>query len=158
MFEMNAPVITGFLFSGFCIWLLMHGLRSYKKALDSLHWPGTRGEISKLELWGKRNINGQVQDAEKLSVDYHFAVNGKTFQGSRLAFYTLMYPETVNFANANPAKSHITVYYDPNNPDNCVLIPGSRSGNKRYSDIVIASIGLIVSIGITILGALGKIG
>jgi len=64
---------------------------------------------------------------------------------------------TVNFANEHPANSDLWVYYRPDKPDESVLIPGPRPGNKRYSDIILASIGLVVGIGLAAWGTVDAI-
>ena len=99
-----------------------------------------------------------MQEVEKLAIEYVFEVDGETYKGATATFYTLMYPETVDFANNHPLNSEVSVYYETNDPANSVLIPGPRPGNKRYSDIILASIGLIASVSVAFFGALGKIG
>ena len=155
---MNTPFIVGALSTVFCTWMLFHAFCSYKKALASKDWPSVKGKINEIELWGKRNVDGQMQEVEKLSIEYFYEVHGKAYKGTTAAFYTLMYPETVNFKKNYPVNSEVSVYYETNNPAESVLIPGPRPGNKRYSDIILASIGLVVSVSVAFFGAIGKFG
>lgn len=155
---MNTPLVVGAGFALFCTWMLINALRGYKKSLASKDWPNVNGKILELRLWGKRNVDGEMRDVEKLSIEYSYDVQGVSHKGNTAAFYTLVYPETVDFASNHPKNSDATVYYQPTNPAESVLVPGPRPGNKRYSDILLASFGLVVSLSISILGALGKIG
>ncbi|NKB39303.1 MAG: hypothetical protein GKR93_19400 [Gammaproteobacteria bacterium] len=53
---------------------------------------------------GKRNVGGEIKAVEKLNIEYIFEVDGKTHKGTTATFYTLMYPETVDFANEHPGE------------------------------------------------------
>lgn len=155
---MNTPLIVGAGSALFCTWMLINALHGYKKSLASRGWPSVNGKLLKLELWGKRNVDGEMRDVERLSIEYSYDVHGVNHKASTAAFYTLVYPETVDFASNHPESSEVTVYYQPTNPAESVLVPGPKPGNKRYSDILLASFGLVVSLSISILGALGRIG
>ena len=157
MFEINIPFIAGSLFSIFSVWMFIHAFRSYRKSVESENWPSVEGKISKVELWGKRNIGGKIEEVEHLVIEYFFEVQGETYKGTRATFYTLVFPETVDFAGNHPVNSSVTVYYETNKPEESVLIPGPKPGNKRYSDIILASMGIGVSVSIAFFGALGKI-
>ena len=117
-----------------------------------------RGRLVGLRLWGKRNVGGKIQEVENLNVEYDYVVHGNSYAGTTVAFYTLVYPETVDFANNHPKNSEVTIYYQTSDPAKSVLIPGPKPGKKRYSDIILASIGLIVAVCIAIAGALGILG
>ncbi|MEM9000261.1 MAG: DUF3592 domain-containing protein [Bacteroidota bacterium] len=155
---MNIPFVVGVGFSMFCTWMLLYSLRRYKKSLASINWPTAQGVILEVRLWGKRNVRGEMLDLEKLSIKYSYAVQETAYQGTTPAFYTLVYPETVDFANNHPENSKIKVYYRPENPAESVLIPGPRQGNKRFSDILVAGLGLMIAAIIALLGALGILG
>ncbi len=91
-------------------------------------------------------------------MEYVYEVHGKPYTGTAPTFYTLVYPETVNFATRFPKNSEVSVHYDTGNPADSVLIPGPKQGNKRYSDIILAGVGLVVAVSIAVFGALGVIG
>jgi hypothetical protein len=155
---MNTPVVVGIIFTFFCIFMCRFAMRNYKKSLASESWPSVSGEMVKVSLWGKRNINGEMKDADKLNVEYKYTVKGAEFKNKDVAFYTLMYPETLDFAGNHPVNSQIDVYYNPHEPTQSVLIIGPRKGSKRYSDLSIAIIGILVGVAISISGWLGFIG
>lgn len=155
---MNIPIIAGTVFALMSAWMLRFAIQNLQKADISSDWPSVKGRIVKSELWGKRNIDGEQKPVEKLSVEYQYEVNGNDYRGTKVAFYTLVYPETLKFAKENPENSEISVFYNPNTPSESVLVTGSKEGNKRYSEIILASLGLIVSAAIAISGVMGIIG
>ena len=155
---MNTPFYVGIGFGLFCGWLLIDSFFNYKKAQASIGWPSVNGDLLKVRLWGKRNVGGTMQEVENLRVSYSYDVRGISHTGSTVAFYTLVYPETVDFAQDHPVNSEVAVYYQPDNPSESVLIPGPKPGSKRYSDLLLAGIGVLISAGIAIAGALGIIG
>lgn len=114
--------------------------------------------MTKVELWGRRTIDGEPRPVEKLSVEYEYAIDGSRYSGTQAAFYTLVYPETVSFAEAHPERSEVPVYYNPDDPAESVLVTGSKGDNKRYSEVILASVGLIVSVAIATFGMLGILG
>ncbi len=155
---MNTPFLVGAGFALFCTWMLIGALSGYKKSLASKDWPSVNGKVLVVRLWGKRNVDGEMRDVERLSIEYSYDVQGINYKGTAVAFYTLVYPETVDFAHNHPENSEVRVYYQQTNPAESVLVPGPKSGNKRYSDILLASFGLVISLSVSILGALGRIG
>ncbi|WP_414830459.1 DUF3592 domain-containing protein [Alteromonas sp. H39] len=153
--NVSTPAIAGILSIVFCLWFLRFALNNLRNADSSKHWPGVQGHMVSVTLWGKRNIGGKSKDAERLTVSYRYEVDGKAYDGNRIAFYTLMYPETVRFAEDHPEKSDVSVFYDPENPRNAVLMTGARSSNKRFSEVILASFALMVSVVVTFMGLLG---
>jgi hypothetical protein len=154
---MNIPLMAGSGFAVFCIYMLQHSIRSYKKAIESQDWPSVTGTLVLVKLWGTRNINGIMTDSERLDMQYEYKVNGVRYTGETVAFYTLMYPETLNYAKSHPCKSDISVYYNPINPNDSVLIPGLRK-DKPYSDLIIATLGVMVGVSVAFSGWMGWLG
>lgn len=100
-------------------------------------------------------MDGYMTEAEKLDVEYEYQVLETSYTGTAVTYYTLVYPETTEFADKNPVNSHVTVYYNPENPNESVLITGPRKDNKRYSDIILGSLGLITGLSVAVTGWLG---
>ncbi|MEX2527859.1 MAG: DUF3592 domain-containing protein [Gemmatimonadota bacterium] len=90
--------------------------------------PGVQGQLIEVRLWGKRNIGGQMVEAEKLAVEYQYQVRGQKHIGRAPAFYTLMYPETLNFSKRLAVGGDVEVRYNPAEPNESVLLPGLRKG------------------------------
>jgi hypothetical protein len=154
---MNIPLLAGSLLAIFGIFLLYRALSDYKKSVASLEWPGVEGRLTDLRLWGKRNIDGEMQDAEKLIVGYEYEFKGGQYKGSSATFYTLVYPETVKFARSHSANSDVVVYCNPKAPDESVLVPGPRK-DKPYSDCILGGLGVAAGLVVAVLGYLGVIG
>ena len=146
-------VAVGFLL--FCIYMLRHALINHRNAKASNDWVSVTGKLTELQLWGKRRINGEMVDSENLSIKYQYEANGKTFTGSRSAFYTLHYPETVDFAKLHPQGSIVSVFYNPKNPAESVIIPGLHP-QKPNSEIWLAGVGVVVLLVVTIAVFLGE--
>jgi hypothetical protein len=138
---MNIPLLAGSLFAIFGIYLLGRALSDYKKAVASL----------------ERNIDGEMQDTEKLIVAYEYEFKGSQHSGSSAAFYTLVYPETVEFARSHSVNGEVTVYCNPKAPGESVLMPGPRK-DKPYSDCILGVLGVVAGVVIAVLGFLGVIG
>lgn len=113
-------------------------LLKIKKAMASRAWPSVSGE---LESSGLRKVvyNGVDGDsisdqASALVVDfrYRYTVNGDSFVGSRVTF-----SDSVNKATSSlkrlqsryQGKEAISVYYNPENPAESVLLPGATFYN-----------------------------
>lgn len=141
-------VALGFLL--FCIYMLRHALINHRSAKASNDWPSVTGALTELQLWGKRRINGEMVDSENLSVQYQYELNGKKFAGRRVAFYTLHYPETVDFAKCYPQGSRVSVFYNPQNPAESVIVPGLHP-QKPNSEIWLAGVGVVVLV-VTVIG------
>lgn len=141
-------VAVGFLL--FCIYMLRHALINHRNARASNDWAFVTGALTELRLWGKRRINGEMVDSENLSVQYQYEVNGKNFTGSRAAFYTLHYPETIDFAERYPQGSRVSVFYNPQNPAESVIVPGLHP-QKPNSEIWLAGVGVVVLF-VTVIG------
>ncbi len=152
---MNIPVIAGAIVALFSLYMLTYAIRSYKKSLASEGWPTVNGKLVKVHLWGGRNVDGEMKEVEKLDVKYEYTVQEAPYTGTAVTYYTLVYPETAEFADRHPLNSNISVYYNPENPSESVLMAGPRKDNKRYSDIILGSLGVIVGVLIAVAGWLG---
>lgn len=154
---MNIPVLAGAGFTVFSAYLLQHAVKSYKSSVASQAWPVTDGKLTEVHLWGKRKIDGETKAADNLAVEYCYEVGGIKYTGSSATFYTLIYPETIKFANRYSKNSNINVYYNLNDPAESVLIPGLNPG-KPYSDLIMGVFGVATGIVISWLGWVGAIG
>ncbi|MBE9048494.1 DUF3592 domain-containing protein [Pleurocapsales cyanobacterium LEGE 10410] len=154
---MNIPLIVGSVLALFGVYMLRHAIASYKYAVASLSWPTTDGHLEDVRLWGKRNIGGEMKDAEKLSVEYSYEINGLNYSGNSAAFYTLVYPKTVEFAERHSSNRNIKVYFNPRDPSESVLEPGLNP-EKPYSDFIMGTLGVATGVVIATLAWIGVIG
>lgn len=154
---MNIPIIAGLVLALFGVYMLRRAITRYKNAVASHLWPTTNGHLADVRLWGKRNIDGEMKDAEKLAVEYSYEINGLKYTGRSVAFYTLLYPRTVELAERLSSKSNVKVYYNPKNPSESVLEPGLNP-EKPYSDLIISILSVATGVVIATLAWLGVIG
>ena len=155
---MNAlPVLGGVGFALFSVYVFRRALRNYRKALESKRWPSVRGKLVDVRLRGKRNIGGQMKDADHLNVKYEYKVQEAVHTGTSVTFYTLHYPETTDFAGNHPPNSEITVYYNPRDAAESVLVPGPHK-SKPYSELILGALGFISGATGAVLGWMGVIG
>lgn len=133
----------------FCIYMLRYALRNYARAKASNNWASITGEIVRIELWGKRKIDGKMVDSEHVRVVYKYCVNDETFSGNKAAFYTLHYPETLEFVKRYPQGSIVPVFYNPKAPEESVILPGLHP-QKPNSEIWLAGIGVVISLAVLV--------
>lgn len=136
-------VALGFLL--FCIYMLRHALINRRNATASNAWISTNGKLTELQLWGRRRVDGEMVACENLSVKYQYEVNGTMFTGDRAAFYTLHYPETVDFSKRYPQGAVVPVFYNPQNPAESVIVPGLHP-QKPNSEIWLAGLGTVIMV------------
>jgi len=154
---MNAPFWAGCAFTLLGLYMLRFSVLNFRKALASEGWPTVRGELLEVTLWGRRNVKGEAKEVERLRLKYQYEVDGRSHSGTAVSYFTLVYPETVEFAEAHPEGSEVQVHYDPANPADSVLIPGPRR-DKRHSDLILASLGVLVGLVLAVLGWLEILG
>jgi hypothetical protein len=106
------------------------GIRGLVRAKASLQWPSIQGQIleSSVERHHSSGSNGSstTYHAEIL---YKFILNDTTFNGNRVAYgdYGSSNPSHARqIVNKYPKNKIITVYYMPDNPEECLLEPGVK--------------------------------
>lgn len=70
---------------------------------------------------------------------------GNYYTGNRIAFRTLFYPETEQFAALNPEQSKVAVYIDPQLPKNSTLILPKDSGKSTWQVNLMAALVLLAA-------------
>lgn len=147
------PLGAGLLFSVGSAALLVRSVRALARARSSQSWPRADGRIRESEA-----VRFQSTSRHRtLFVTYEYAVGGATFEGTRVAFYTLTGDEARTLARRHADSPEVPVFYDPENPAESTLIPGPRA-EKPYSDVLIAGIGLVVGLALMGAAAAGHIG
>lgn len=151
---MNIALLVGLALAVFGLYLLAHAWGNYKKAKASVSWPSANGQMIDVRLWGLRNINGQMIDAERLAVEYQYMVKGRSYTGTAPALYTLMYPETLDFAKNHPVGAGVMVRYNPKKPGESVVTPGLRK-DKPYSDLILAGVAVVLGTAVAVFAGMG---
>ncbi len=140
----------------FCVYMARHAVLSYQRSRGSDRWPTTEGILADVHLWGTRNIDGEMIEAENLRVTYNYDIDGVRYSGSNVAFYHLHYPETIEFAKAHPQDSRVEVFYNPKNFGESVLISGVHP-TKPYGGLILAFSGVLISVAVSVAAWMGAL-
>ena len=103
------------------------------QGITSARWPFSIAELESADLkevvYNGRDAGGGVDSASALVVNfkYSYSVANRKFDGSRVTF-----SDGINKTSAAlkklqkkyQGKSQVRIYYNPQNPNQCVLIPG----------------------------------
>lgn len=102
------------------------GIRRGLKQRATEAWPKIEGEIISMQT----GMTGK--DGPSSTVTYRFDLAGKIYRSSRIAYIdrqNIEYNDWLQLANGLPDSGRVTVYYDPRDPGESVLI----SGNAKQS-------------------------
>jgi hypothetical protein len=126
-----------------------------KLSAASANWQSTSGQVqaSRIDIHRSRMWNSDTKSHDEIirylpKVDYGYAVGGQQYQGARVSF------EVLDFAFENrarkviekyPVGAALPVYYDPTDPNFCVL---DRDAKPR--SVSIATIMLFVGTAILV--------
>ena len=102
----------------FGIWMLYYGGRSVLRAYQSKTWPMVQGIVQDSSVESRRNLH-------VAKVVYDYTINEKPFIGM-LSSYSFNRPPAQGFVNRYPKGKTVSVYYNPQNPQVCVLEPGVK--------------------------------
>ena len=105
--------------------VLFFGIRSVLQAHASSGWPTTTGKVISSSVDSERSDKGGT--TYHAAVLYEFNVSGVVHSADDVAYgqYGSSDPSYARgLVNKYPAGREVTVYYSPNNADDCVLEPG----------------------------------
>jgi|LSQX01.3.fsa_nt_gb hypothetical protein len=146
--EMICGGLSGLAFCVFGVFVLVMNARDRKKAQASMGWPSVEGKI--LEQHVRVDMTSD-EDGTRVSYVpealFGYAVEGSSYTGKRIEFG--MEPsfnvreKAENFLTPYPTGSTVTVFYNPENPQEAVLLQSMR---KKV-------VGLIAGIVLLVLGA-----
>ncbi len=127
---------SGFILVGILITVyLVYRLR---QAFSSHLWPGVVGDLDSADLrrvvYRGKEVNGTLDQASAdiVSFAYHYQVHGQTYRGTRVTFSDAINKTSSSLKKIqamHQGKDQIVVYYNPKNPDQSVLIPGTSLYN-----------------------------
>ena len=144
----------GVIFSTLALYLLRHALRSSRLYGASKSWPSVPGKIIESEVVRYSATSGR----RDFAVKYQYRVGNRHYQGNRVALYTIGHQEAAEaLAMSYPVGVNVPVYYRPERPREAVLLTGGRDA-KKHGEMILASIGVVVGIGIAIAGFHGVLG
>jgi len=156
---MSNAVWGGLAISLFGLYMLKHAISSFVQGQASLQWQTVKGRIieSNAIQFHHRGDESNMGAGYSLFVEYEYQVNNKKYKSDRDAFYTLNSDEALEWSQCHNENPNVLVYYNPNKPEEASLTVGPREG-KKYSDIILVSMLLVVSISVTVGGYFGHLG
>lgn len=138
-------------FIGMGVWMLIKLIRNMAQAKQSEHWLTTTGKIISSDLDAQTNTDDEGFSTTTYIAKILFAyeISGVPYQGDCIDFDYGMRTSNLRIQQAiierYPEGSSVTVYYDPEKPDQAVL---ERKVNGAFTTLVVAAI--FISIGIII--------
>ncbi len=138
-----------FLIAG--IFLARHGSKVLDNAKQSIAWPTTQGVIVNSEVVRERNRNSSSSGSSvtyTADVMFEFQLDGQTYSSNNVSFgqySSSSASDARKIVRAYPANSRVTVYYNPDNPDESVLEPGVSAGSYMIlgMGILFSAIGVL---------------
>jgi hypothetical protein len=107
---------------GFSIW----GYGVMRKARASLEWPVKQGTVLKSEV-RSTSTSGQSGYQHSANIQYKYTVNNKTYSSDKViagSYSSNSARSAEKLTRQYKKGSNVKVYYDPERPDNAVLVPG----------------------------------
>ena len=101
------------------------GVRRMLFAWSMRHWPATQGEVRSSEVLKVQPLDARESEMYRPEIRYAFTVDGKEYTGVRRALLTMRYSGPKPAADVvarYPVGGSVTVYYDPVNPRESILI------------------------------------
>lgn len=140
-------VLIFLLLFGSGTFMVIRGLGNRKKGAASTTWPTANGVIT--HAWVERETSEDEDGFTSTSYtpkwQYQFKLGGNTYNSEKISYSaTTGYGRQAKAQeklNQFPLNNQVKVYYDPNEPTESVLIPGTKG---TMSGIII---GVILAIG-----------
>lgn len=118
---------------GFCWFFLVlalfmapYGVYCLRRDRPSLQWPTVPGVMMQADV---HRYSGRHSSGTILNATYSYKVNGTRYVSHQVRLWhndLSISGNAASFALTHPVRSTVTVYYDPQNPANAVLIPGAN--------------------------------
>jgi hypothetical protein len=118
-------VCGGLFFAGY-------GYTAYRQGLASENWSKANGTVIKSEIVKRTRTTGTGTNRRKVvehipQVAYAYKVNGHSYQSSRITFGAINKLNAGKTVQRYAKGKNIEVFYDPQKPDEAVLMPGADS-------------------------------
>ncbi|MCG8684724.1 MAG: DUF3592 domain-containing protein [Desulfobacterales bacterium] len=150
---MNKAFWGGLVFLLFASYMLKHAVQSFRLFKKSTLWPSAEGIITECTY----SLTEHKTNLRNFFVTYQYQVDGETYQNNRIALYTIVRKEEAEpLAEQFKEGNNIPVYHNPEKPEESCLVVGEPQ--KKYSDLILATMGVLIGVGITFAGYFGYIG
>ena len=119
--------------------LFGYGLRNFAKDLESRAWPTVDGQI---EAVRRTHVKGVLY----IQLKYQYSVRGQRYVGTRWSFGwprgMAMGMEAETFVKQHPRGSTLTVYYNPEDHGQALIVPGPSLGHLLVFAISLVFVGM----------------
>ena len=117
------------LFLAVGIVIALFSYSSYRASVASESWPTATGRIVRSEIEKQTRTSGEGADKkntlkESPKVSYQYQLEGKTYTSDNISFVSTGHARQV--VSRYPAGKSVSVSYNPDNPEQAVLIPGRK--------------------------------
>lgn len=128
---------------GVGIWLILRYIQTKKKAKQSETWPSVEGKILSHDI--RINSGDEYTSTAYLpQVTYTYHVQGQEFTGSKISYGSAPAFKSIykaeKFLEQYPVGSRVTVYHDPEKPQDSVL----EQAMRKMTAILVVGIFMIV--------------
>lgn len=146
-----------FLFFMIGIFLMIAGIRNRKKAQESTSWPSVQGSIT--NAWVETQEHEDDDGSKTITYfprwEYEFTVDGKTHTSQNISFGGTGGSHRESDAEERlkqyPLNSQVQVFYNPANPEEVALVPGTKGTmGLIYFGGILAFIMFAISLGLVI--------
>jgi len=119
-----------------------------RKLKESLDWPTVGGTIvqSDVQKTMNRDHDGGYESSYTARVIYRYMVDGKSYDGDRIAFGQLSYSRRDRAAAElapYPLNAQVAVYFNPHKPTDSVLVRSAK-GSALIICIGAAALGFVI--------------
>jgi hypothetical protein len=136
-------LLFGLIGGGLSFW----GWTILQDARASVSWPTAEGVVSSSEV--DHSTDAEGGDSYSPEVTYQYQVDGQNLANNQIKFGENSYSsrrKAEEIAAAYPVGKQVTVYYEPERPDNAVLEPGVSAGSYIVLGIGVLFIALALLI------------
>ena len=115
---------------GFVVW---NGIEDYQHGQASHSWPSVQGWVqeSKIRSVRSHNSDGPTRTHYAVQVVYKYEIEGNEYYGSKIRFGAMTHNqknEAVSEHKKYLADPRVTVFYNPDDRNDAVLVPGIGGG------------------------------
>lgn len=142
-------VLVFIVFNSIGFILLRKAIIMRRISREATAWPTSTAMILESDVVEEpaRNAMGKVNNNYLVVVKYQYSVDGKQYEGDRVAFGSpaFNYMIASNIKDQFAQGKEVPVYYDPGNPEDCVLAPKSTIGMpSRIPGVFLICIGVVI--------------
>src|SRR5262249_8640841 len=111
--------------------LALQAVHADHRDRPSLQWPKVSGKMMQCD---KVYHSGRHGGSYGITATYTYLINDRRYVAHQIALWSPdLRGKPGDFADKYPVSSTVDVYYDPQNPENAVLVPGPDEIGNRMS-------------------------